>query len=485
MASANTSAGPVILYELNEVPWRVVDWYTRERPQCALASVLRSAETFTTVTFDEGELQPWITWPTLHRSVYNRTHGIRYINQELSCAHAHPPIWEKLARAGKKVGVFASLQSYPPPEDGSYVFYVPDTFAPGPETLPPRYACFQRLNLRQTKADRGFAKPVELDGSVASDVLGLLVSGLRLRTAARLAMQLLLERLAPRHRSRRPILQAPLAFDVFRHALERTTPDFCTFFTNHVAGIMHRYWKYAFPEDFDYELRGKEDAFHRESVLVALDDADEQIAFLKSYVDARKGRLYIASSMGQQAVHRQQEIELVIEDMAAFLRAIGFDKPVRPLAAMHPDYSFDFDEAADARQFARIIAALRRSDGTAAFYGVDVQGKTVGCAAGSGAGLVPADGTAPCLLRADSGTRLPFAQAGLGIMERDAGTGYHQPEGILIRYGHGVARISSRRQIDTVHVAPMIIHDCGVRAAQPPAHVPAAAGAGRKDPALA
>jgi hypothetical protein len=485
MPSVSTSAGPVILYELNEVPWRVLDWYMRERPQSAFASVLRSAQAFTTVTFDEGELQPWVTWPTLHRSVYNRTHGIRYINQDLSCARDYPPVWEKIARAGKKVGVFGSLQSYPPLDDASYVFYVPDTFAPGPQTIPPRYECFQRLNLRQTKADRAFAKPVGIDGSAASDVFALLASGLRLRTAGRLAMQLLLERLALRYRSRRPILQAPVAFDVFRHALARATPDFCTFFTNHVAGIMHRYWKYAFPEDFGYALRGKDDAFHRESLLVALDYVDEQVGFLKSYADARRGRLYIASSMGQEAVHRRHEVELVVEDMAAFVRAIGFDKPVRPLAAMHPDYSFDFDDHSHAKDFAGRIEALRRNDNTAAFYAVDVQGKTVGCSAGSGAGFVPAEGAAPYLLRADSGTRLPFAEAGLDIMRRDAGSGYHQPEGILIRYGHGVTANSSRRQIETVQIAPMIMQDCGVRSPAAAAHVPVLAGAGHEDPALA
>src|SRR6185436_7249393 len=101
------------------------------------------------------------------------------------------------------------------------------------------------------------------------------------------------------YRNRRAILQAPVAFDVFRHALVRTNPDFCTFFTNHVAGIMHRYWKYSFPEDFDYRLDGEADAFHGESLMVALDYADEQIGYLRGYVDARQGRLYIASSMGQ------------------------------------------------------------------------------------------------------------------------------------------------------------------------------------------
>jgi hypothetical protein len=482
MQAVANSAGPVVLYELNEVPWRLTDWYVRERPHCALAAVLRDAETFTSVTHDEGELQPWVTWPTLHRAVYNATHGIRYINQDLACADAWPPLWEKLARAGKRVGVFGSLQSYPPPSDHSYAFYIPDTFAPGPETLPERYSCFQRVNLRQTQADRAYAKPVDIDGSVAGDVLELLKNGLRLRTAARLAAQLVRERMDPLYRTRRAILQAPVAFDVFRHALSQETPDFCTFFTNHVAGIMHRYWKYAFPEDFGYTPRTREDAFHRETMRVALDDADVQIAFLKSWVDARGGRLYIASSMGQEAIHRGHEVELVIDSMPRFLRAIGFAKEVRPLAAMHPQYSFELEREGDARELAALVSAIKRADGTPAFYGTDLQSKTVSSGTGSGAGFETAEGAR--YIELGDGTRRTFEEAGLTLMQRDPGTGYHQPEGILIRYGAGVVADGARRRIESVEIAPMIMRDLGVDAGR--ASAPSRdSGAARPDHALA
>ena len=125
--------GPLILYELNEVPWRVWDWYVARRPDGAIARLLRESATFTTVTRDEGELHPWSTWPTLHRGVDNRQHHILFLNQDKSCADAFPTVWETAAQAGVRVGVFGSLQSYPVPESGNYAFYVPDTFAPGPE----------------------------------------------------------------------------------------------------------------------------------------------------------------------------------------------------------------------------------------------------------------------------------------------------------------------------------------------------------------
>lgn len=462
-------SGPILLYELNEVPWRVVDWYVARRPKSALADLLPRCETWTTVTHDVGELHPWVTWPTLHRSVYNTTHGIAFINQDLSQASAYPPLWEQIAGAGKSVGVFGSLQSYPPPASGPYAFYVPDTFAPGPETLPARYECFQRLNLRQTQADRGAARDVTVDGGTARDVATLLHNGLTLKTAFRLCAQLAAEKKNPLHRWRRPILQAPVAFDVFRHALAHSAPDFCTFFTNHVAGIMHRYWKYAFPEDFGYTLSGERDAFHADNLLVAMDYADEQIAYVRSWVDERGGRLYIASSMGQEAIAREEEDEVYIEHMDRFIRGIGFEGCVKPLMAMHPDYSFALPDAAATERFAGALRTLERQDGQPAVFRVEISGLTVSAALGSGSGFgIAGDEGFLHVARGGARERVPFSALGLAWMRRDVGTGYHQPYGTLLRYGRGVAPDPERRTIESVEVAPMILRDLGLSAAGRP-----------------
>ena len=104
----------MIMYEINEVPWRVVDYYVERKPHSAIAQLLARSQTYTTQTKDTGELHPWSTWPTLHRGVYNDTHNIRFLNQELP--EQHPPIWQLLNTAGVRTGVFLSLQSHPIPE---------------------------------------------------------------------------------------------------------------------------------------------------------------------------------------------------------------------------------------------------------------------------------------------------------------------------------------------------------------------------------
>ena len=57
----------LILYELNEVPHRVIVEYIKIRPNSNLAKIISISEYCHTYTEDDGELHPWSTWPTIHR----------------------------------------------------------------------------------------------------------------------------------------------------------------------------------------------------------------------------------------------------------------------------------------------------------------------------------------------------------------------------------------------------------------------------------
>lgn len=453
---------PLIVYELNEVPWRVIDWYVRLRPNSALARLLGRAKTFTTVTKDEGELHPWTTWPTFHRGVNNTQHKIRFINQNLDDAKLYPPVWESLSQAGKRVGVFGSLQSYPPPKTDAYEFYVPDTFSPGCETLPVKYSAFQRFNLRQTQQDGAQASPIQFDGSIANDVLKMMQVGLRVETCKNLAIHIVKERINPLHRSRRAVLQALVSFDIFRHALNETKPDFCTFFTNHVAGVMHRYWKHTFPEDFNAVLTTNVERFHAGSIAYAMDIADAQLSYLMAYVDAEHGALVVASSMGQEAIDRGSYFgEWRITDIQQFLRAIGWQSPARELLAMQPDFNFLFDSDADAERFLQLTAGLVDSAGNSIWKKAQRMGATINL------GLAPSQeamraGEAFLTSPDETSHRLTIAEMGIQLLKRDSGTGYHQPRGTLLLYGNGVKHDDSRLEIDSTSVRPEILRLMGV-----------------------
>ena len=461
--SSGLKAGqPLIIYELNEVPWRVIDWYVRLRPNSAFAHLLGRAQTFTTVTKDEGELHPWTTWPTFHRGVTNNQHNIRFINQSLAEAMSFPAIWETLSQAGKRVGVFGSLQSYPPPAKDAYEFYVPDTFSPGCETSPAKYAAFQRFNLRQTQQDGAQASALQFDTSIASDVLKMLRAGLRLETCWKLALHIAKERFNPLHRSRRSVLQGLVSFDIFQNALNETKPEFCTFFTNHVAGMMHRYWKHSFPEDFSTALTTDDDRFHSGSIAFAMDIADAQLASLMEYVDKKKGRLMIASSMGQEAIDRGAYFgEWRVTDIQQFLKAIEWQAPARDLLSMQPDFNFSFDSNEDAEKFLQSTARLTDSAGKSVWKRAQRMGATVNL------GLAPSQqalAAGEAFLTNSDGllVSMSIAELGIQLLKRDPGTGYHQPRGTLLLYGNGVKHDDSRVEVDSTTVRPAILKMLGV-----------------------
>ena len=57
----------VIIYELNEVPRKLFEFYVEKNPKSAFAKIKKEGLIFNTYTNDQGELHPWSTWPTVHR----------------------------------------------------------------------------------------------------------------------------------------------------------------------------------------------------------------------------------------------------------------------------------------------------------------------------------------------------------------------------------------------------------------------------------
>ncbi len=60
-SQSGSAARSVILYELNEVPWGIVDLYTQQRPKSNLASLLATGQALTTIDGDPAALSPWRT----------------------------------------------------------------------------------------------------------------------------------------------------------------------------------------------------------------------------------------------------------------------------------------------------------------------------------------------------------------------------------------------------------------------------------------
>jgi hypothetical protein len=69
------TARSVVVYELNEVPWSIVDLYRQHRSGSNLASLLSTGQALTTIDEDPAALSPWRTWPTLHKSMCTEEHN--------------------------------------------------------------------------------------------------------------------------------------------------------------------------------------------------------------------------------------------------------------------------------------------------------------------------------------------------------------------------------------------------------------------------
>ena len=150
---AATMSTKIILFELNEVPWRVIRDYTRDYPESTLARLLPKLRKYETHTEDE-ELNPWATWPSVHRGVADKYHNIVNFGQDLSeINEVYPPVWDIVSKAGVRTGVFGSFHTYPPPiNGGQYDYYVPDVFAIGSECFPQSIEKFQDWQLAMARS---------------------------------------------------------------------------------------------------------------------------------------------------------------------------------------------------------------------------------------------------------------------------------------------------------------------------------------------
>jgi len=323
----------IILLEANEIPPRIIDDYVARQPNSAIAKLVASSRTYVSRCEDQIELDPWISWPTLHRGVIDKDHGILHLGQSLDWANRHyPPVWELLQQANVRVGVFGSLHSSAVPEDAeNYSFYVPDYFAAEAYAHPPSLLPFQRFNLAMTRRS-GRNVDTGIPAKAAKDFAASAFSnGLSLATTMQVISQLVGERISSHRKIRRRNLQPVIGLDFFQKLLKTTRPQFATFYTNHVAAAMHRYWAAYFVDDYEPEnpmsesWRGK----YRDEIFQAMTIFDQMVASLMRHVEQTENSvLVLASSLGQAAVDPGGETRgfTTVTDVGRFMDFMGMDR---------------------------------------------------------------------------------------------------------------------------------------------------------------
>lgn len=450
----------VILYELNEVPWEIVDRYVAARPSSHLASVLRTGRSMTTIDNDPVHLQPWRTWPTLHTSMYTDGHNSFDLGQDPTTFRG-AALWDVAEAAGMAVGLLGPLQSWPPRPFAHGGFFVPDTFSRTPETCPAGLERFQRFNLAMTK-ENSFSSNVAPDPTEMVAVgLDLLRRGLAPSSVVTLVGQLLGEVRDNRYKGRRPAMQVVPSFDLYWKLHRRTKPRLSIFFTNHVAGMMHRYWGDWAPEYAEREGYQADEVFAG-FVTTAMDLFDRHLGRVLRYMKANPATvLIIAASMGQGPIpYRHLDQTFVLERPAALLAAMGLPAAEAGLA-MYPRVSLKFDDEKAAHASVSALGSVVGADARAMFRDITVHGRTVsleidydhpGAKEDDELSLVAVDGT-PGQFRPGN--------IGIAVRKRLGGgnTAYHLPEGMLLAYGSGLGPDRSRTPVSVLDVAPSVLVD--------------------------
>ena len=450
----------VILFELNEVPYKVIHHFCKLYPESNLAKILRKGRKYETYAEDQGHLSPWITWPTVHRGVTNEKHFISDFGQDLNEQEKqYPALWNLLAKKGVKVGLFGSLHTYPMPGNAdNFSFYVPDTFAAGSECFPKNLETFQKFNLAMAR-DSSRVVSNKIPGKEAVEFLMKLPEmGLKFRTATEIATQLVDERINKWKVVRRRTYQSIIGFDIFYKQLESKKPDFVTFFTNHVASSQHRYWAAAFPDDYESLKLGREwvETYNGE-IVYTMKKTDAMIGKLLKFMEKNpEYSLWILSSMGQQAVEAKEiYTDLFVTNAKKFMDNFNLGSNYYELkpsmvpqfnVQIHVDKRKEFEEKiATFRINDQRIQSRQKGEG---FYSLDI-------------GFPNLD--ASKIKIELMGKKIPLEHSGMEnvkIQDRCGATAYHIPQGSLLIYapvkglnGNDIATIS------TTEIAPTLLRN--------------------------
>jgi len=466
----------IILFELNEVPWRILNDYIEKHPDSALATVNASAKRFETISEDK-ELSPWVTWPSVHRGVPDRDHTISNFGQHLNeIDAAYPPLWEIISKHANSVGVFGSLHTHPLPDDLTHcAFHIPDIFAAGQECFPSSVEPYQQWNLRMS---RNSARNVstKLPFQETLKFLGSLPNlGIRPQTAVEIGRHILDERKTRWKVTRRRTQQVLIAFDVFMKQLQNSRPAFTTFFTNHVASTMHRYWAARFPGDYDeFGYSDEWQTTHRHEIEWTLSKFDEMLKRLVEFTSKNtEFQIWIVSSMGQAATQAKNAAltQLYIDDFDKFMSFfnISSEQYIRK-PAMAPRIIVKFNSNSTASRFQSLSKNIRfsnvRNDSLAPGENTHLQIKNLGHNVFMIRVPVIQNHNDNTIAVNDS--EMEMQKLGIrdvNITDLSGQTAYHIPQGSVMIYSpKQQCRTTPIETISALEIAPMVLNNYNIPA---------------------
>jgi hypothetical protein len=280
-------------------------------------------------------------------------------------------------------------------------------------------------------------------------------------TISGIGKHLLEEKIDKWKTTRRRTFQSVLSFDVFFKLLITKRPDFVTFFTNHVASSMHRYWAATFPDDYENLAFDKEwqDTYSNE-ILYTMDHADAMLRKVGAFVDSNPDyKLLIASSMGQEPIESEPlECQLLVVDNGKFMKKMGVNDQADYyiLPAMIPQYNYKLTES---------CSSIFKNN----LNNLKVNGHLVNYRE-LGNGQFSVDFGQANLKSVEiilNGEYINMNDIGLEnveITDKSGATAYHIPEGHLFAYHpSNFKHHTTDSQLLTCDIAPIILNNYGIQ----------------------
>jgi hypothetical protein len=452
---------PVLLVEMNEITWRLVNPLCAAGKLPAFVEFLREGTQGAPVTVESPPfLDPWISWTTVYTGRPQQEHGVRFLEQPPETVHG-PRIWDLAADAGKTLGIFGSIMSWPPRQDIKG-FWVPSTFSPRAETVPAELQPIQEFNLKHTRAHTPVAGQTPRDSLIAS-ALRLRKLGLRVSTAMRAASFLLRTRFRPYRKWEKVSLQPLVNLDFFETLYRRHQPDLATFHSNHVAHYQHRYWRSMDPAPFKTKPSAEEQRQFGPAIEFGYRVADELLSRICKLAGPDTV-VIVASGLGAQPyvddAFPDGRTIVRIRDIQQIVDLCGVADCCTPISMMAPQWNLTIKNAAKRAQAERVLSTAYYCTPETKLFASDTVGDTINFNL-SQKGLRHLDLDAMCVFPDAGGRAIRLAEL-CATGDATPKEGFHDRVGVVMMRGPGIKRGAQLGDCTNLDLAPTILHLMGL-----------------------
>lgn len=451
----------VLLAEFNEITWRLVDPFCKRGVLPEFARLQREGARGAPIATEvPPELDPWISWTSLYTGRPQEEHNVHFLEQPPETVNG-PRVWEIAADAGKTLGIFGSVMSWPPRHDVPG-FWVPGTFSPDTETHPEELRPIQDLNLTYTRAHSPVARKGKSKSPIAR--LGTLMKlGLKPSTLAEVASFLVRTRLNPDRTWEKVSLQPLINLDFFEALYRKYRPDFATFHSNHIAHYMHRHWRAMDPSPFKVPPPAEEVRRFGPAIEYGYRVGDRILKRLRNLIDDDTV-LILASGLGHQpyvdetfqagrTIVRLKDIDQVVE-------ILGVAGHSTAISMMAPQWNLKVPSAARRAHAEKVLDTAYVGSPEAKLFSRVTMGDTI-CFNVYQKGFKTLDLDAVCVFPAADGRKIRLGDL-CAAQDASPKEGCHDRPGVLIARGPGIRQGVEASECSNLDIAPTILHLMGV-----------------------